>query len=196
LSITFGGDVARLLDQILVVDVESTCWEGSPPAGQVSEIIEVGVAMVDVGSLRRVERESILVRPVRSEVSKFCTGLTTMRAEDLRGAGSLAEAVEVLRRRFKSRERLWASWGDYDRRQFERVCGELGVAYPFGGSHLNVKTLFAVAHGLEREVGLDEAYRRLGWEMEGVHHRGGDDAWNIAGVLCGLLGGIRGAGAR
>lgn len=23
--------------------------------------------------------------------------------------------------------------------------------------------------------------------MEGTHHRGGDDAWNIAGVLCLLL---------
>ena len=86
-----------------------------------------------------------------------------------------------------SQERLWASWGDYDRRQFERVCKEQGVGYPFGISHLNVKTLFAVACGSERELGLDEAYARLGLSLEGTHHRGADDAWNIAGVLCGLL---------
>ncbi len=30
--------MARKLDQILVVDVEATCWEGQPPPGQESEI--------------------------------------------------------------------------------------------------------------------------------------------------------------
>ena len=35
---------------------------------------------------------------------------------------------------------------------------------------------------LPREVGLDGAFAHLGWEMEGVHHRGDDDAWNIARI--------------
>jgi inhibitor of KinA sporulation pathway (predicted exonuclease) len=185
--------MAKLLDKILVVDVESTCWEGSPPPGQVSEIIEVGVCTVDVASLQRVDRRSLLIRPVKSEVSAFCTGLTTLTPEHLEDAGSLADAVGVLKKEFHSQQRLWASWGDYDRRQFERVCEEFGVGYPFGVSHLNVKTLFAVAFGLDREVGLEGAYERLGLTMEGTHHRGADDAWNIAGVLCLLLKGCRGA---
>jgi inhibitor of KinA sporulation pathway (predicted exonuclease) len=79
-------------------------------------------------------------------------------------------------------------------RQFERVCKEAGVGYPFGISHLNVKTLFAVAHGLDQEIGMDMACRRVGIPMEGTHHRGADDAWNIAGLLCGLLATVR-AGA-
>lgn len=29
--------MARKLDQILVIDVEATCWEGNPPPGQTSE---------------------------------------------------------------------------------------------------------------------------------------------------------------
>ncbi len=36
-------------------------------------------------------------------------------------------------------------------------------------------------------MGLDGAYNRLGMPLEGTHHRGGDDAWNIAAVLCLLL---------
>lgn len=40
--------MAKLLDKIIVIDVESTCWEGPPPEGQVSEIIGIGVATVDV----------------------------------------------------------------------------------------------------------------------------------------------------
>lgn len=34
--------MARKLDRILVVDVEATCWEGDPPPGQISAIIEKG----------------------------------------------------------------------------------------------------------------------------------------------------------
>ena len=77
--------------------------------------------------------------------------------------------------------------GDYDRRQFERVCDAQNVGYPFGPSHLNVKSLFAAAIGADHEVGLDGAYKRLGQTLEGTHHRGDDDAWNIAGILCQLL---------
>ena len=37
--------MARKLDRILVVDIEATCWEGNPPPGQTSEIIEIGTFM-------------------------------------------------------------------------------------------------------------------------------------------------------
>jgi len=189
--------MAKLLDKILVIDLESTCWEGPPPPGQVSEIIEVGLVVVDVATLTRGQKRSILVKPVKSQVSEFCTRLTTLTADHLKDAGTLADAAKMLKKEFASQDRLWASWGDYDRRQFERVCKELNVGYPFGISHLNVKTLFSVAHGLDQEIGLDMAFSRLGLTMEGTHHRGDDDAWNIAGLLCGLLAGARqGAGAR
>ncbi len=185
--------MARQLDQILVVDLESTCWEGPAPEGQSSEIIEIGLCVVDVASLERIEKRSLLVKPVRSEVSDFCTRLTTLTAGDLSQGGSLADAVRILRREYRSRERLWASWGDYDRRQFERVCRLFEVGYPFGPGHLNVKTLSAVATGCSREMGLGEAFAALGWRMEGTHHRGDDDAWNIATVLCRLLRAARGS---
>jgi inhibitor of KinA sporulation pathway (predicted exonuclease) len=183
--------MARLLDKILVIDVESTCWEGAPPPGQESEIIEIGVAMIDVATLQRDDRRSILIRPVKSQVSEFCTRLTTITAEQLANAGTLADAAKVLKKDFKSQDRLWASWGDYDRRQFERVCKEAGVGYPFGIGHLNVKTLFAIVHGLDHEPGMDAALAHVGIPLEGTHHRGADDAWNIAGLLCGLLSSAR-----
>jgi inhibitor of KinA sporulation pathway (predicted exonuclease) len=183
--------MAKLLDRIIVIDLESTCWEGAPPEGQVSEIIEVGITTIDTTTLQRLEKRSILIKPTRSSVSDFCTQLTTLTAEQLSDAGSLADATKVLKKEFQSQDRLWASWGDYDRRQFERVCRDSGVSYPFGISHLNVKTLFALAHGLDQETGLDMAYQKLGLQMEGTHHRGHDDAWNIAGLLCGLLSAAR-----
>lgn len=184
--------MTRRLDRILVIDVEATCWEDQPAHAADSEIIEVGLCVVDVPRLERIERRSILIKPVRSEVSPYCTRLTTLTAADLADAGTLADACRVLTKEYRSRDQLWASWGDYDRRQFERVCRDFGVRYPFGASHLNVKTLFAVVHGLPKALGMDAALAHVGSPLEGTHHRGDDDAWNIAGLLCGLLRGARG----
>jgi len=184
--------MARRLDRILVVDVESTCWEGNPPPGQMSEIIEIGLCVVDVVALERVVRRSILVRPACSTVSAYCTQLTTLTQADVDPGVSLAEACRVLAQEYQSGQRLFASFGDYDRQQFERNCAAFGIPYPFGPTHLNVKNLAAVAYGWSREVGMSEALVRAGLPLEGTHHRGGDDAWNIAGLLCQLLRRIRG----
>lgn len=179
--------MARSLDVILVVDLESTCWDGDPPPNQTSEIIEIGLCTVDVKTLKRIEKRSFLVKPICSTVSDFCTKLTTITPDMVADAPSLADAIKLLKKEYDSKNRLWASWGDYDRRQFERVCREQKVGYPFGPTHLNVKTLFATAIGANRELGLDGAYQQLGLQMEGTHHRGDDDAWNIAQILCRLM---------
>ncbi|PRY30915.1 inhibitor of KinA sporulation pathway (predicted exonuclease) [Umezawaea tangerina] len=167
---------------MLVVDVEATCWAGRPPDGETSEIIEIGLCELDVESGRRMGKHSILVRPERSSVSEFCTSLTTLTPEQVAGGVTYAEACRLLRKDFRSRDRVWASYGDYDRKQFERQG-----AYPFGPRHLNVKTLFALTRNLPREVGLAEALRIAGLPLEGTHHRGDDDAWNIAALLAGIL---------
>jgi inhibitor of KinA sporulation pathway (predicted exonuclease) len=176
-----------MLDQVLVVDVESTCWETTPPGGQVSEIIEIGVCPVEVGSGARGERRSVLVRPTRSSISPFCTRLTTLTPGMVAEGASFAEACALLRKEYRSTDRVWASYGDYDRKMFERQCADFGVKYPFGPRHINVKTLFALTHALPKEVGMAEAVRMAGQELDGTHHRGHDDAYNIAGLLAGLL---------
>ena len=179
--------MAKRLDQVLVIDVESTCWDTRPPWGQISEIIEIGICVVDVKAMQRRERRSILVKPQRSEVSPFCTQLTTLTAEMLAGGVTLAEAVRSLETDYDASQRLWASWGDYDRGQFQRNCQDYTLEYPFGPTHLNIKNLFSVALGLPKELGIDDAFEHLGMTLEGTHHRGGDDAWNIAELFCWLL---------
>jgi inhibitor of KinA sporulation pathway (predicted exonuclease) len=184
--------MARVLDQVIVIDVEATCWEGDPPPGQASEVIEIGVCPVEVATGRRLGKHSILVRPEHSEVSPFCTRLTTLTADQVSGGVPFAEACARLRKGFRTPDRLWASYGDYDRKQFERQCRSAGVSPPFGPSHLNVKTLFALSRGLPHEVGLEQAMGLAGLPLEGTHHRGDDDAWNVAAVLAALLVRLRG----
>ena len=170
----------RLLDLLLVIDVEATCWEGELPPGQEHEIIEVGICTLDVATGERREKRSLLVKPEHSQVSPFCTQLTTLTQEQVDQGMSFTEACTILQSEYLSRERVWASYGDYDRAQFERQCRTRQIAYPFGSRHINVKTLFALAQALPREVGMAHALDIAGILLEGTHHRGDDDAWNIA----------------
>lgn len=70
--------MAKRLDQMLVIDVEATCWEHGPPVGEESEIIELGLCPLDLATGERLHTRSILVRPERSTVSAVCTQLTTL----------------------------------------------------------------------------------------------------------------------
>jgi inhibitor of KinA sporulation pathway (predicted exonuclease) len=185
--------MAKRLDHVIVIDIESTCWDGGmPPRGQMNDIIEVGICPLEVSSGRRLEKRSILVKPERSSVSPFCTELTTLTQAQVDGGIAFKDACKILENEYHGTERLWASFGDYDRRQFEKQCRDEGVRYPFGPSHLNAKTLFAVSRGLPSEVGLPQAMALLGLKLEGTHHRGHDDAWNIAAVLRETLKKMRG----
>lgn len=180
--------MGKRLDKIIVVDVESTCWQSSPPAGQESEIIEIGVCLLDRESGQRQEKRSILVQPQRSTVSHFCTQLTTLTPADVAGGLPFSQAVAILRDEYGAGERVWASYGDYDRRQFLKQCQSCHIPYPFGPTHINVKNLFALLKALPTERSLAEALEYMGWEMEGTYHRGADDAWNIARLLADLIG--------
>ncbi|WP_035844900.1 3'-5' exonuclease [Kitasatospora azatica] len=169
-----------------VVDVEATCWDGPVPPGAANEIIEIGLTVVDLTTRQRVAKHRILVRPKRSTVSRFCTELTGLTQQEVdRGLG-FAEACRLLAVEHQGWERPWASWGDYDRLQFARQCQATGAAYPFGTRHTNAKAVFAAANGLRRRPGMAQALELAGLPLEGRHHRGEDDAWNIAALVLGL----------
>ncbi|WP_447005409.1 exonuclease domain-containing protein [Saccharothrix isguenensis] len=166
-----------------VVDVEATCWDGEPPPGQVHEIIEVGLTTVDLAAGERVGKHRVVVRPQRSAVSPFCTELTGLTQAEVDTGVTFAEACRLLEVEHEAGVRPWASWGDYDREQFTRQCRATGVRYPFGRRHWNVKLVFAQAHGLRKRPGMARALTVAGLPLEGRHHRGDDDAWNIAALV-------------
>ncbi|WP_245620479.1 3'-5' exonuclease [Cryptosporangium arvum] len=176
--------MSRILN---VVDVEATCWAGHPPPGSVSEIVEIGLTVVDLDAARRRERHRILVRPVRSRVSAFCTELTGLTQDEVDRGVSFAEACRRLASDHRAGQRPWASWGDYDRKQFLRQCAATPAAYPFGRHHTNAKLVFTEAHGLRKRPGMAQALERAGLPLEGRHHRGEDDAWNIAALVLDLV---------
>ncbi|MGW3667586.1 exonuclease domain-containing protein [Streptomyces sp. NPDC005141] len=169
-----------------VVDVEATCWEGPPPPGAVSEIIEIGLTVVDLDQGVRVEKHRLLVRPARSTVSAFCTELTGLTQDEVAEGLDFAAACRELAACHRAGERPWASWGDYDRHQFTRQCAAAATPYPFGHRHTNAKAVFTAARGLRKRPGMAQALRIAELPLEGRHHRGEDDAWNIAALVLDL----------
>jgi len=173
------------MSQVLVVDVESTCWEPAytQPKNEISEIIEIGVSVVDINRLTILSSESILIKPQRSKQSDFCIRLTSITPEMLKDGITYQMACHHLETQYQSYNKTMVSWGDYDRTMFNRCCSEYGCKYPFGKRHMNLKNTFTILHGLSREPGMDAALKMLDIPLEGTHHRGGDDAKNIAKIL-------------
>lgn len=175
------------LDKIIVIDIEATCWQKNPPPEQESEIIEIGICLVDVDLAKLVVKESILIKPEPSLVSDFCTQLTTLTQAQVDKGIPFSAACLKLRKSYDSAQRVWASWGEYDKNMFEKQCLSTGVKYPFGIRHINIKNLFALVNSLPKEVGMANALELLNMPLEGTHHRGGDNAWNIGKILAKLL---------
>lgn len=179
--------MAKLLDKILIIDVEATCWNTAKPIDQENDIIEIGVCVVDLNLREITENKSIIVRPENSTVSDFCTELTTLTQEDVDKGLSFKEACKLLEKEYLSKRRTWGSWGDYDRNQFQKQCERLRVGYPFTPSHINIKNLFSVMNNLEYELGMSSALEKLGLPLLGTHHRGIDDANNIAKIFLEMM---------
>lgn len=175
-------------NKIIVVDVESTCWENNQmrPTGEQSEIIEIGICILHIASGEIANGKSILVKPARSKVSPFCTQLTTITQDMVEGGISFAEACALIQDEYDAKNHLWGSWGDYDRKMFQSQCPGFGVEYPFSDNHVNLKKLFAAKYQLPKAVGMARALQVAGLDLIGTHHRGGDDAMNIARLAQGL----------
>lgn len=183
--------MSRKLDKVYVVDVEATCWKGKNPVSgegvyqhrDISEIIQVGMV-----ELNTDVRNMWMVSPGHSIVSEFCTELTGISELQAERGYLFPEFCNILKSEYpKLRDCTWASWGDYDRVQFGRNCELYKVKFPFGRTHINVKNLFALKYGLEKEVGITKALAKLAMSFEGRHHDAMDDASNAARILRILL---------
>ncbi|GAB5490414.1 MAG: 3'-5' exonuclease [Phototrophicaceae bacterium] len=170
-------------DTVIIVDIESTCWKDKKnPANQRSEIIEIGICTYEIASGKIDNQRGILVQPTESEVSPFCIELTSISAEMLANEGiSFESACSLLKTDYQSNNRLWLSWGNYDRRMFMEQCERRGIDYPFADNHCNLKNLFANIYG--NRLGMKAALNKIKLDLQGTHHRGVDDAHNIARIL-------------
>ncbi len=178
----------RLFDGILVVDLEATCWEKQPPEGQFNDIIEIGICCIDILTKQVYPPRSQYVIPTTSQLSDFCIGLTKITQEQLDLYGRpFPQVCHSVMENYKSRNRAWVSWGNYDRTQTQRQCLRENVPFPFGDTHWNMKDLYTIKNGLSTGIGLQAALNKEKMEFIGQPHSGRDDAYNVARLFTKLV---------
>jgi inhibitor of KinA sporulation pathway (predicted exonuclease) len=184
----------KLSKIVNVIDVETTCWEppSTKPPLAISEIIEIGISVVDTQDFVVLENHSVFVRPQRSDISPFCSNLTGLTKYDLMSGVYFQNVLPDFKSTFHTDKRVFVSWGDYDRQMIESNCKEYGCEYPFGPRHVNFRNIFTILHGLSNEPDIKEALSIVGLTFEGNYHRGIDDSKNIANLLIATLKKFRG----
>jgi inhibitor of KinA sporulation pathway (predicted exonuclease) len=185
-----------ILDKIVVVDIETTCWsKGQIPKLEdgrdtKSEIIEIGICLLDINTKEISMSRGYIVKPENTTISPFCQNLTTLKQENVDKGQSLISAVLNIMDIYMSPRRVWASYGFFEKDHISRECYEKNInnrKFPFSQRHINVKTLFAVKHKLTTEIGLIRALEMINMEPIGTLRRGIDDAVNVARILTTLV---------
>ena len=169
----------------LIIDLEATCSDDGSLPRQEMEIIEIGAVIQDSQTYEIVSEFQVFVQPVRHPIlTNFCTELTGITQSDVADAASFPQAMEQMKQwMYAFNDALFCSWGNYDQTQFQQDCQFHGVPWPFRSGHMNLKAEYSSTLGKRKKLGVAEALRGLGMKFEGSHHRGLDDARNIARIV-------------
>jgi len=172
--------------QYVIFDLEATCWEEKND--QVKEIIEIGAVRLN-GDLEISGIFSEFVRPtINPELTEFCKTLTFIKQEEVDSAEIFSEAVGNFEKWIFSsgQDVKLVSWGYYDKNQLlqesvlKKYAGD--IIKLLEKEHMSLKHEFARARK-ERTCGMKRALEKLNIPLDGTHHRGIDDARNIAKIF-------------
>jgi inhibitor of KinA sporulation pathway (predicted exonuclease) len=164
-------------NRILCIDVEMTCWEGEPPAGEVSEMIALGIVDLKTDDLEIKREQQFLIRPQFSTISPFCSTLTGITPNEGAGAPPLAEVLRTVRKTFGQGD--WCAWGRDDE-LIRESCDRAGAEFPFPGLFHDLAAQVRLLLGLTYRLSLDEALARFNLDFEGPAHDALADARNLA----------------
>lgn len=159
----------------IIVDFEATCSDKDEFPREEMEIIEIGAVLVD-STYNVIAEFSAFVRPqINPNLTAFCTQLTGIVQSDVDSAKTFPEVLAEWESWIqKENPTEWGSWGRYDFNQLHKDCERWGVPNPFRGiPHINLKF---------GGMGLKKALKSVGLPFVGNHHRGIDDAKNVARI--------------
>ncbi len=173
----------------LIVDLEATCTNDNSIPRHKMEIIEIGAVLLNSQNLQIESEYQTFIKPIlHPSLTDFCKSLTSISQQDVDTAPLFPEALKDFQAWFYPfGSYIFCSWGDYDKNQFKKDCKLHNVGYPFPGGHLNLKKAFSSIFNSKKKFGMAEALNKLEIELEGTHHRGIDDARNIARIFQKLL---------
>ena len=164
---------------LIVFDLEATCWpEGTSVERQ--ETIEVGAVRVGPEGLPAGEFQRLVKPRDEPVLSGFCRDLTGIRQEEVDGAEPFPAVLDAFLSWGGPEPVRWASWSLYDLRQLKADCQRHNIQLPATVEcHVDLRRQFADIQEKE-PVTMKRALELTGMTLEGSHHRGIDDARNIA----------------
>jgi 3'-5' exoribonuclease 1 len=169
--------------KFIIYDLEATCWEDR--RSRKAETIEIGA--VKLNEYGEVESTFCkFIKPViHPFLSPFCMNLTSISQIDINRAEKFPEVVEAFQDWIEVYDEayLLCSWGKFDKTQLIKDCELHDVEDDWLEDYINLKSQYADMKNLNKPYGLKKAVKREGFEFEGIHHRGIDDAYNLAKIF-------------
>ncbi len=167
----------------IILDLEATCWKDRNTEKQ-NEIIEIGAVKVNTEGKITDEFNDFVKPKLHPVLSDFCKELTTIEQSDIDSADTYDKVIE----RFKnwinlSEPYLLCSWGFYDKKQFQQDGELYGLETRWLEQHISLKHQYAKIKQLKRPIGMGGALKMEKLSLDGTHHRGIDDARNIAKIF-------------
>ncbi len=126
------------------------------------------------------------VKPILNpNLSLFCRELTSIPQEYIDRANEFPVVIEEFQDwgEVFEEDYLLCSWGNFDKKQLVQDCKLHGLEYEWLEPHINVKRQYQEIKRLKRPRGLKSAVKFEGFEFTGIHHRGIDDAENLAKIF-------------
>ncbi|MDC0610728.1 exonuclease domain-containing protein [Vibrio sp.] len=173
-------------NRVVCFDLEMCCWnEGG--VGTTGEIIEIGLAEIDLVQQKIVKRAQYYVTPEHDQVSKFCVELTGITPRKIEKQGRpLDEVIQSMIKNFGGTNKIYAAWGRDDL-ILRKECAEKNIRFPFV-EFINLSTLFRIQHRLkDKRIGHKQAQESINIEWEGRQHSGYVDAYNLAKLALTML---------
>ena len=166
----------------IIVDLEATCWEKNQTPNRM-EIIEIGAVSVESSSDSPSSEFAKFIKPVTEPIlSGFCKNLTSISQDEIDQADYFYQVFPAFLDWIGDETFTICSWGNYDMNQFRVDCQRHKIPFPETFlNHINLKTGFAEVMNV-KSCGMAKALKILGFELAGTHHRGIDDARNIAKI--------------
>ena len=172
----------------VIFDLEATCYDRnsneSIPDGFDNEIIEIGAIKLDHDG-NEIDRYSKFCKPKLFPIlSNFCKQLTTITQEDIDNADDINDVLIDFINWVDSATLI--SWGFYDKTQLSKdlIKNDLEHLLDHIEDHKSIKHLYAIWNNLRKKgVGLATALKMERLTLDGTHHRGIDDAINIAKIF-------------
>ena len=173
-------------NRIVCFDLEMCCWNENGK-GRTGEIIEVGLAEIDLQTGEVVRRAQYYVKPDEDEISLFCVELTGITPRKIEKQGRPLEGVlKSMIKNFGGTNKIYAAWG-HDELILKSECEAKGIEFPFV-EFINLATLYRIKSRKKNDrMGQRRAMEELHIEWEGRQHSGYVDAYNLAQLALKIL---------